>query len=340
MGDEEGQVATISEVASRAGVSPATVSRVLTGKPHVADETRARVLAAARDLGYVPSRVARTLARGRSDTIGVVAHLSDSPSVTERFQGLSTRLAPSPHDLSLFEIGDPSRRDSVMADLASPDRVGVVVLISMTPTPKELIAFGKAGVPVVAVDARVADLDCVFVDNVEGGRLAARTLLTSGHRKMAFVGDLEDDLFGFTASRDRRIGFEDVLASASIQLSSDRVKLSRHSWEAAKADALELLDLDEPPTAIFAASDVQASGVLEAARERGIDIPGQLSVIGFDDIRAARSMGLTTIRQPLEESGAYGAKLALEAIEHRPMGMAIELPLSLVSRRSTGPPPT
>jgi len=333
-------MSTISEVAKRAGVSAATVSRVLNGKRHVADSTRSRVLLAAEELGYTPSRAAQTLARGRATTVGVLAHMASSPSVAERLGGLSARLAPSGNDLVLFDVESASRRRAVLRELADPERVGVVVLISIRPTPEEIAIFQEVGVPIVVVDARVPDLDCTYVDNMEGGRLAARALLASGHREIAFIGDIEDNEFDFTASRDRRVAFEDVLGTASLQLDSEYVQLVPHGRSPARRAAQRLFALDAPPTAIFAASDVQASGVLEAAQDRGLEIPRDLSVIGFDDIQSSRGMGLTTIRQPLEESGAYGAKLALEAIEHQPMGLAIELPLSLVSRRSTGPPPT
>jgi DNA-binding LacI/PurR family transcriptional regulator len=164
-------------------------------------------------------------------------------------------------------------------------------------------------------------------------------LLSAGHRRIAFVGDSENRHFGFTTSETRLAAFEDVLATASLRIGDECLKRGEHGSDYAKEATFELLGLAEPPTAIFAASDSQAIGVLEAAHQRGVDVPRDLSVIGFDDIRSARGMGLTTVRQPLEESGAYGAKLVLEAIEHQPMGMAIELPLTLINRSSTGPPP-
>jgi len=333
-------VPTISDVAAKAGVSAATVSRVLRGKPQVAASTRQRVLTAAEELGYSPSRAAQSLALGRSSSIGVVAPLADSPSVAERLGGLTARLGASDYDLTLFGINTSTERVDLLAELADPGRIGAVVLISLRPTPDEVEALAAAGVPTVVIDANVPSLDCVYIDDGEGGRLAARTLLASGHRRIAFVGDVADSEFGFTSSEDRRIAFEDVLATATVQIPDEYLKRRPHGADEAKLATFELLDLAEPPTAIFAASDVQASGVLEAAHERGVDVPGDLSVIGFDDIRSARGMGLTTIRQPLEESGAYGAKLVLEALEHRPIGMSIELPLSLVSRRSTAPPRT
>jgi DNA-binding LacI/PurR family transcriptional regulator len=331
-------MSTISDVAAKAGVSAATVSRVLSGKPQVADNTRQRVLTAAAELGYSPSRAAQALARGRSTSIGVVVPLATSPSVAERLEGLSARLSPSGYDLSLFNVRARSEASDILVQLADPERVGAVVIVSMKPSREEVQALQRAKVPVVLIDAQLPDVDCVFIDDAEGGRLAARALLTSGHRRIAFVGDAENGDFGFSSSETRRAAFEDILATASLRIRDEYLKRGDHGSAYAREATFELLALDQPPTAIFAASDSQAIGVLEAAHERGVAVPHDLSVIGFDDIRSARGMGLTTIRQPLEESGAYGAKLVLEAIEHQPMGMAIELPLTLINRRSTGPP--
>jgi LacI family transcriptional regulator/LacI family repressor for deo operon, udp, cdd, tsx, nupC, and nupG len=302
-------------------------------------ETRQRVLAAADELGYVPSRAAQALAKGRVATVGVVAPFATSASVLERVQGLATRLTPTAYDMTLFSVETPTQRREVLDELASPQRVGAVILISLPPTTEEVAAFRAAGVPLIAIDARSPDVDCVYIDNAEGGRMVARHLLASGHRRMAFVGDVEDHPMGFSSSRDRRIAFEDVLATASLQMPARYLKLGPHNVDFARDATAELLALDEPPTAVFAASDIQAMGVLEAAADADVAVPDRLSVFGFDDIGAARALGLTTIRQPLEESGAYGAKLTLEALEHEPMGIAIELPLSLVVRRTTGPPP-
>lgn len=331
---------TINDVAAKAGVSPATVSRVLSGKPQVAASTRVRVLAAADELGYSPSKAAQSLALGRSSSIGVIAPLADNPSIAERLDGFAARLAASDYDLSLFNVHSARERTDLVKELTNRERVGAIVFISLPPTPEEVEALAVAKVPAVVIDANVPDLDCVYIDEGEGGRLAARALLAAGHRRVAFVGDMAESEFGFAKSEERRIAFEDVLATAGVQIPDEYLKRRPHVPGEAKRATLELMDLAHPPTAIFAASDAQAIGVLEAAHQRDVNVPRDLSVIGFDDIQSARGMGLTTIRQPLEESGAYGAKLVLEAIEHRPMGMSIELPLSIVNRRSTGPPPT
>jgi len=329
---------TIAEVAARAGVSPATVSRVVNGRTSVAKPTRERVLAAIEELDYSPNRMARALSLGRSTTICVVAPVSDSPAVAERLHGVATKLNQSAFDLILHDVETAAQTAQLLSELATPEHVAAVVLISVRPDSDQLAKFAAAEIPVVVVNANVPGVDCICVDNLEGGRLAARHLLSIGHRKLAFVGDTEDSDLGFTGSRDRRIAFEEALNTAAVRLPDEFIQLGAHRSDAARQATLKLLDLDDPPTAIFAASDVQAIGVLEAAYGRNLDVPGDLSVIGFDDIASAKGMGLTTIRQPLEESGALGARLALEAVEHKTLGMAMELPVELMIRRSTAPP--
>ncbi|MDH3469982.1 MAG: LacI family transcriptional regulator [Acidimicrobiia bacterium] len=329
---------TIAEVAAMAGVSPATVSRVINGRTSVATPTRERVLAAIEELDYTPNRMARALSLGKSAAIYVVAPVSDNPSVAQRLHGLATTLNQSAFELILHDVETAAQTARLLSELATPDRIAAVILISVRPHSDQLAKLAAAEVPVVFVNANVPGVDCVFVDNLEGGRLAARHLLSIGHRKLAFVGDTEDSDLGFTGSRDRRIAFEETLNAAGVRLPDEFIQLGAHQADDARQATLELLDLNDPPTAIFAASDGQAIGVLEAAYSRELDVPGDLSVIGFDDISSAKGMGLTTIRQPLEESGTFGARLALEAVEHKTLGMAMELPVELIIRRSTAPP--
>ncbi len=179
-------------------------------------------------------------------------------------------------------------------------------------------------------------LPTITTDDVEGGRLAGEYLLGLGHRAIGFVGDEEENPFGFLSSARRRDGFEAALAAAGSPLRADWIMRGPHGREAGRASAAVLLACDDRPTAIFATSDVQAMGVLEAAREAGVPVPEGLSVIGFDDVEAAEYAGLTTITQSLEESGAFGVELLLRALA----GEAVEsrrVPPALVERHSTAP---
>ena len=177
------------------------------------------------------------------------------------------------------------------------------------------------------------------MDDVAGGELATRHLVELGHRRVALIGDPPPE-FRFDWSRDRTRGYERALAAAGIEARADYVREGTRLPHVARAIAAELLSLPERPTAVFAASDTQAIGVLEAARSLGISVPGELSVIGFDDIEVAAYLGLTTVRQPLVESGRRGAKLLLDLLAGHQVGPLRELlPLELIVRGTTGPAP-
>jgi DNA-binding LacI/PurR family transcriptional regulator len=319
-------VPTIAEVAERAGVGVGTVSRVLNGSPAVSRATRGRVLAVIDELGYAPNAAARALSTGRTCTVGVVAPFLTRPSVVERLRGVSRRIAAAGYQLVLFDV----ERPRPLAELAGAGRMDGLVLISLVPRDAELERLRAAGIPVVLVDAEHPDLPCVFIDDVEGGRLAAEHLLRLGHRRIGFIGDAEGP-FGFTSTPRRREGAARACAAAGAEL---LVRSGPHGRDRARVLAAELLAAPGRPTAIFAASDTQALGVLEAADAAGLRVPRDLSVVGFDDVEMARYAGLTTVAQPLEESGLRGAELLLGALDGAP-GMRRRLPLELVVRWST-----
>jgi DNA-binding LacI/PurR family transcriptional regulator len=172
---------------------------------------------------------------------------------------------------------------------------------------------------------------------VEGGRMAAEFLLGLGHTRIAFLGDEEANLFGFDSSAHRREGFEAAMAAADVTPPPEWVLRRPHGREEARAAAADMLAQDVRPTAVFASSDVQAIGVLEAAHDVGLPVPEQLSVIGFDNVEAAGFTGLTTIAQPLEEIGRLGADLLLRAVSGETVASR-RMPLEIVERGSTAPP--
>jgi DNA-binding LacI/PurR family transcriptional regulator len=193
-------------------------------------------------------------------------------------------------------------------------------------------------VPVVLVDGEHERLPHLTVDDVAGGRLATRHLLDLGHERIAFVGDTPSP-FAFTSSQRRRRGYEETLREAGIPVRPEYIREAPHGRDLARRIGSELLGLEVPPTAVFAASDTQALGVLEAARAARRSIPDELSVIGFDDIEAASYADLSTVRQPLYESGLLGARLLLGLLggtELAPVGETLRL--ELVIRSTTAPP--
>lgn len=335
----DGQPAKIADVAARAGVGVGTVSRVLNGHPNVATPTRERVLASIRDLSYRPSSVARNLSLRRTFVIGVVVPFFTNPSAVERLRGIVAGLEASPYDLALFDVESPDRRRRAFDAFGRGDRADGLLAVSLVPPDAELVRLEAARIPCVLVDARHAALPSVASDDVAGGELATRHLLELGHRRIAFVGDKPPDPFRFHASGDRTEGYVRALASAGVERRPEYVREGTHSRHVARSIAEELLRLGEPPTAIFAASDTQALGVLEAAQGLGVRVPQDLSVVGFDDIEAASYGGLTTVRQQLFESGRRGTELLLQKLVGEVLAARCEtLPLELIVRRTTAPP--
>lgn len=334
-----GQMTTIADVAARAGVGVGTVSRVLNNNPHISPQTRARVLAAIAELGYQPNQMARALSRGRTQTVGVIVPFFTSPSVVERLRGMVETLRQTGYDLILYNVESVSQRHEHFRSLAQPGRVDGVLVVSLRPEKAEIKRFREARIPLVLVDSAHPDVPHVIIDDFQGGYMAARHLLDLGHRRVAFVGDPEQNPFGFTSSVRRLAGFRQALLEAGVPLPDSRVREGPHGRHVAHRLTSELLALPDRPTAIFAASDTQALGVLEAAQEHGLAVPQDLSIIGFDDIEVSPYVGLTTVRQPLAQSGARGASLLLAELAGQGAGGVEEvLPLELVLRKTTAPP--
>ena len=328
---------TIARVAEEAGVGVGTVSRVLNGSPAVSDDTRRRVLEAIATLEYEPSPVARALSTGRTQAIGVVAPFFTHASVIERLRGVSHKLAEEDYQLILHDVERPDQRRNLFRSLAARGRIDGLLAISLAPTDREARRMLRAGVPIVLLDRAHDTLPCITIDDVEGGRMATEHLLGLGHRKIAFLGDVEANLFGFDSSAHRREGFEAAMAAAGVPVAPEWIVRRPHGRGAARDAAAELLAQESRPTAIFASSDVQAIGVLEAAQAANVPVPEQLSVIGFDNVEAAGYTGLTTVAQPLEEIGMMGADLLLRAMSGEEISSR-RMPLEIVVRGSTAPP--
>lgn len=329
-------MATIDDVAARAGVGIATVSRVLNQSPKVSAATRARVLEAMAALDYRPNPLARGLSRGRSQSVGVVVPFFTHASAVERLRGVVAALGGAGLDLVLFDVESPEHRSAHLAALTRRDRAAGLLVISLPPPRAELERLVAAGVPVVLVDARGDGVPMVVIDDVQGGRLATAHLVELGHRRIGFVGEPPDNPFGFTATSSRELGFRDVLRGAGEEPAW--VQYCGHDRRVARDAMRPLLQAPDRPTAVFASSDVQATGVLLAAADVGLRVPDDLSVIGFDDIEISGYAGITTIRQPLFESGRLGAELLLERLVADLPPSVHELPLELVVRDTTARP--
>lgn len=333
---------TIRDVARRAGVSVATASRAINDKAVVSAATKDRVMAVIEELGFTPSPAARGLSLGRTHTVGVVISFLTRPQAAERLRGVDAVLSDSEFDLVIYNVESVSKRDHYLATLAGSQRTDGLLVMSLPPVDTIVPGLRRGPVPVVFIDVHsdaIAGLPRVVGDDIAGGEIAARHLLSLGHRMVAFIGDALHDPFGFTSSRDRELGFNQALAAAGVVIPPAWVGHGAHGRYEARELARRMLVADERPSAIFAASDTQALGVIAAARELGLHVPEDLSVIGYDDIEAAEYVGLTTVSQQLFESGRRGAELLLSEIDHRSTASPVaRLMPDLVVRATTAPP--
>jgi DNA-binding LacI/PurR family transcriptional regulator len=318
------------------------VSRAINNSPLVNPETRKRILQVVQELNYVPNLAARRLSVGKTLTIAVIVPFFTRPSVSERLNGVVSALSDSQYDLLIHNIDTPEQRDIGFSDVLRADRVDGALIVSL-PIPDRYIAqLTGANVPIVLIDTCHDALDlfaCFKVDDVAGGQAATEYLIQLGHERIGFIGDVVDTPFHFVSSRDRHLGYQKALQAANLPLRPEYYAEGDHGRLEARVLVKEMLSRPERPTAVFAASDTQAVGVLEGARELGLDVPKDLSVIGYDDIEIADIMGLTTMQQRLFESGRRGAE-SLLAILDDPDRIPVQQVLSaeLVVRDSTAPP--
>lgn len=327
---------TIRDVAKRAGVGIGTVSRVLNRNPNVSETTRQRILAAIEELDFRPNPTAQRLSLGRSYTIGIIGPFFIAHSYIQRLRGIEAALAETNFDLILFNVESVEQRQRTFRRVARRERVEGLLILSLGPTDEEVLRLASAGAPTVLLDARHSQLNYVAVDDVAGGELATSHLLELGHRRIAFLSDRLDDPLNFTANRDRQAGYQIALAEAGLDCDPRYQLQSRRGGLEARELVYNLLQSADPPTAIVAASDIQALAALEAAQALGLAVPGDLSVIGYDDIEIADYLGLTTIRQPLFQTGVEAIQMLLTCIE-QPTGhpRQILLPVELVIRGTT-----
>jgi len=326
---------TIRDVAKRANVGIATVSRVLNNNPSVSDETRNAVLVAIEELDFTPNPIARQLSTGRTSTIGVIIPYLTMPSYVERLRGVQHAMAETEYHMVLFSVGKPSERDSYIKDLPRNNLVDGILVISLPPDDKQAERLANADIPTVLIDAYHQNLCSILTDDVKGGKMATQHLIDLGHKRIAFLSESLETPF-HPSTKYRYQGYREALAENDIPFKPEYVVSGKRGRVKAKKLAKQLLTLPEPPTAIFAGNDTLAIGVLNKAKEMKIKVPKALSVVGFDGIRDAKYTNLTTIDQNLFESGVEGVRTLLAALESTPtLPCEKRLSLKLIPRRTT-----
>jgi LacI family transcriptional regulator len=333
---------TIRDVARLAGVSVATVSRVLNNRPDVAPATREAVLEVVAREGFGPNSSARGLPHGRIGVVAVTApFIEDRPNY---FAAILAGLADALEDADTKLLLLPARRDRArevrLRDRLKPGSADGAILVMPLESADELVALQSERLPITIIDPR-APLDegipCVAAANAAGASAATEHLLELGHRSIAAITGPA----GWASTEERRQGYHAALASAGI--APDRRLTETGDWqiESGRGAAARLLDLEEPPTALFAFNDEMAIGAIQAARERGLRIPDDLSVVGFDDVERAFLMTpqLTTVRQPLGEMGRMAVNLLFRLLDKQRIdALRIVLATHLVKRESTAAP--
>ncbi len=326
---------TIYDVAKRAGVSITTVSRILNSPDKVNSETRERILVAIDALGFVPKAEARARALRHTGRIGVITPFFTAPSFVQRLRGIAESLSPKNYELVVYTVDSTDHLQSYLSTLPLTSNLDGLIILSLPVGDAEVKRLIEYGLPTVLIEYPHPKLNCVEIEDVEGGHMAATFLLGKGHRRIAFLGDTDLPEYSIHPVSLRLNGFRQALKEARIKLPETFVRLAPYSQEQTRQVARELLGLSEPPTAIFAATDFQALGVLKAARQLDIKVPEQLAVIGFDDLDMAEYADLTTISQHLDESGRLAVEILLGQIESpsRPP-RHVKLPVTLVERQT------
>ena len=329
--------ATIADVAVGAGVSMATVSRALRGLPNVAPSTRERVHLEAERLSYRPDPHASRLAAGRTHSVGMAVPELGRWYFSQVVSGARDTLYAHGSDLLLFGVGrgDERRRGGREWGVLG-QRVDGLLLVDLRLDTDELIDVNAAGMHVVSVGDAYEELPSVTVDNRTAAATAVRHLLSLGHRHIALIGE-DDHQRHFSVPQFRRCGWIDALAEAGIAPRPELEVPGNFTVAGGYRAMTRLLCCFPPPTAVFAMSDEMAMGAIKAVRDHGLDVPGDVSVVGFDDHDLAHIMDLTTIRQPVIDSGARAATLLIAAIGGQPGSLHDIRPTELIVRSSTAP---
>jgi DNA-binding LacI/PurR family transcriptional regulator len=329
---------TLEQVAALAGVSRATVSRVVNGSPRVSPARRALVEQAIGKLGYVPNRAARSLVTRRSDSVALIMSEAEERVFAEPFfagiaRGVASVLAPTEMQLVLLMAQDPSQRERVINYIVNHHADGALLasVHGDDPLPRRLV---DAGVPTVLVGRPVGRVAASYVDadNRGGAREAVAYLVGKGRRRIATITGAQDMAVGM----DRLEGWRDALRAGGLQPDDRLVEAGDFSEESGQRAMAALLSREPGLDAVFAASDLMALGALRTLKDSGRLVPGDVAVIGFDDSIVARHAEpqLTTVRQPVEEMGRQMTRLLLAKLTGEAAGVSVILETELVIRGS------
>jgi len=330
-------MAGVVEIAEKAGVSAATVSRALRGLHHVNESTRAKIVAAAMELKYPlrPDLIPHELAV-RTNRVGVIAPYLSRWFFAEAINGIEQSLREAGMDLLLYNFSEVDARQRIFQHKQLRGKVDALIVISMPPTDEEFTSLLSLGIPITTIGFVHEGCTSVAIDDVAGGRVATKHLTDLGHREIAVLSGQRETAYNFDVSDNRNKGYVEALNEVGIEWNPDLEIRGDFNIYTAEIAMESFLQRKKLPTAIFCHSDEMAFGALKAIRAKGLRVPEDISVIGFDDHTIAQYTGLTTIAQAPQFEGQVAAAAAIAEItnpvsEHR----NIVVPLSLVVRETT-----
>lgn len=336
-------MSAIVDVARLAGVSKSTASRALSGNGYVSEETRARVKHAAAEIAYVPSSIASSLATGYTRNVGVVIPFVNRWFFAEVLEGIESALISANYDLTLYRLHDDAvRRQRVFDYFLARKRVDAVIAVGISLSPHEVRSLNALGKPIVGIGGDIPEISTLSIDDASASQFLTEHLVSLGHTHILHLGGDQQEQMDFAVHARRLAGVRRALATAGLSRSND-FRAVPYSIPGGYTGALAVLsDPSTRPTAIVAGCDEIAIGVILAARELGIAVPAQLSVVGIDGHALAEMFGLTTLEQHPSAQGERAVQLILDQLQPGAAALAdqrITVPVRFVVRRSTTAPP-
>ena len=326
---------TVYDVAKEAGVSITTVSRVLNSPSLVRASTRTRVLDAIDKLGFVPKADARERARKQLGRIGILTPFFTFPSFVQRMRGIAESLADKPYELVIYPVDSLARLDGYLSMLPITRRLDGLIVITLPVSDTAAQRLIDNELKTILVEFHHPSFSSIEIDDTAGGKLAAEYLLAKGHQRFAFMGSGELPEYTLRPEEKRLDGFRQALNAHGIVLPEEYICKFPVQASGQPCDLANLFSLPDPPTALFAATDDLAIRALRFAHEHNINIPNDLAIVGFDDIDMAEYIGLTTVKQSLDDSGKMAVELLLGRLENpnRPI-QHVKIQLEIVERQT------
>lgn len=336
-------MSALSDVARLAQVSKATASRALSGNGYVSVDTRNRVVSAAATIGYVVSSNAASLVTGHTRNVGVVIPFINRWYFAEVLEGIESALIAAGYDLTLYRLSaDATERRRVFEYFLVRKRVDAVIAVGVEPTANEVDLLQSLAKPIVGIGGAIDGIAALSIDDVAAAALVTDHLISLGHRRIMHVGGGQQNELDFCVHSQRMAGFRQAMRAAGLPCGPENFRATDVSIQAGYAAGLAILaDPRARPSAIVGGSDEVAIGIIVAARQLGIQVPAQLSVVGIDGHDLAPMFGLTTLAQHPKLQGTMAVELVMDELTQRRDRSALNwraYPASLEVRRSTTAP--